>query len=94
MEGDLTNNSIRVLTEKRFSFINNKGHVWWWRYYSTTWLSKRLCLWWNKASKLIESALIGIPIPTIYLCEEKDGTYSIIDGQQRMTSFVKFWKRV
>lgn len=46
----------------------------------------------KNASRLIESVLMGIPIPTIYLCEELDGTYSIIDGQQRMTSFVKFLK--
>ena len=46
----------------------------------------------KQASKLIESVLIGIPIPTVYLCEELDNTYSIIDGQQRMTSFVKFLK--
>lgn len=45
-----------------------------------------------KSSKLVESALMGIPIPTIYLCEESDGSYSVIDGQQRMTSFVKFLK--
>ena len=45
-----------------------------------------------KSSKLIESTLLRIPIPTVYLCEEEDGTYSIIDGQQRLTSFVKFLK--
>lgn len=45
-----------------------------------------------KSSKLVESALMGIPIPTIYLCEETDGTFTVIDGQQRMTSFVKFLK--
>ncbi len=44
------------------------------------------------ASKLIESVLMNIPIPTVYLCEELDGTFSIIDGQQRMTSFVKYLK--
>ena len=44
------------------------------------------------ASKLIESVLMNIPIPTVYLCEEEDGTFSIIDGQQRMTSFVKYLK--
>ena len=44
------------------------------------------------ASRLIESVLMNIPIPTVYLCEEIDGTFSIIDGQQRMTSFVKFLK--
>lgn len=44
----------------------------------------------EKASRLVESILIGIPIPTIYLCEEQDGTLSVIDGQQRIISFVKF----
>lgn len=46
----------------------------------------------KKASKLIESVLLQIPIPTVYLCEESDGILSIIDGQQRLTSFVKFLK--
>ncbi len=46
----------------------------------------------KQASKLVESVLMGIPIPTVYLCEEIDGTFSIIDGQQRMTSFVRFLK--
>ena len=46
----------------------------------------------SQSSKLIESVLIGIPIPTIYLCEEDDGTFSVIDGQQRITSFVKYLK--
>lgn len=44
------------------------------------------------ASKLIESILIGIPIPIIYLAEEDEGVYSVIDGQQRITSFVKYLK--
>lgn len=44
----------------------------------------------KRASKLVESLLMGIPIPTVYLCEENDGTYSVIDGQQRMTSFVRY----
>ena len=46
----------------------------------------------KQASKLVESVLMGIPIPTVYLCEELDSTYTIIDGQQRMTSFVRFLK--
>lgn len=44
------------------------------------------------ASKLIESILIGISIPIIYLAEEDEGIYSVIDGQQRITSFVKYLK--
>lgn len=46
----------------------------------------------KQSSKLIESMLMGIPIPTIYLCQENDGTWSVIDGQQRITSFVRFMK--
>lgn len=46
----------------------------------------------RRASSLVESILIGIPIPVIYLCEEDEGIYSVIDGQQRITSFVKYLK--
>jgi uncharacterized protein with PIN domain len=42
------------------------------------------------ASRLIESILIDVPIPVVYLAEEVDGTYSVIDGQQRLTSFISF----
>lgn len=46
----------------------------------------------KRASKLVESILIGIPIPEVYLAEEDDGVYSVIDGQQRIMSFVKYLK--
>ena len=42
------------------------------------------------ASKLIESILMDVPIPVIYLAEENDSSYSVIDGQQRLTSFMAF----
>ena len=48
----------------------------------------------TKASKLIESILMDVPIPVIYLAEEQDETYSVIDGQQRLTSFLSFIKGV
>ena len=44
----------------------------------------------TKASKLIESAILHIPLPIIYLSEEKDGKEYVIDGQQRLTSFFSF----
>lgn len=43
-----------------------------------------------RASYLIESILIDMPIPTIYLCEEED-TYEVIDGQQRLTTVKRFY---
>lgn len=44
----------------------------------------------TKASRLIESALLGIPIPVIYISEEKDNKEYVVDGQQRLTSFFSF----
>lgn len=43
-----------------------------------------------KASRLIESALLNVPLPIIYLAEEPNGKESVIDGQQRLTSFFSF----
>lgn len=44
----------------------------------------------TRASYLIESILIDMPIPTIYLCEEED-VYEVIDGQQRLTTVKRFY---
>jgi hypothetical protein len=44
-----------------------------------------------KASRLIESTLLDIPLPVVYLSEENDGKTYVIDGQQRLTSFVSFY---
>jgi len=44
----------------------------------------------TKASRLIESAFLEIPLPVVYLSEEKDGKIYVIDGQQRLTSFFSF----
>lgn len=44
----------------------------------------------KKASKLIESLILGLPVPQIFLYEERDGVYQIIDGQQRMLSIYFF----
>jgi uncharacterized protein with ParB-like and HNH nuclease domain len=46
-----------------------------------------------KASRLIESALLGIPIPVIYISQEPDNKEYVIDGQQRLTSFFSFIDR-
>lgn len=44
----------------------------------------------KKCSRLIESAILRVPLPAIYLFEEEDGTISVIDGQQRLTAFFSF----
>lgn len=49
---------------------------------------------WNtpKKSKLVESVILNIPIPSIYFAEQKDGKWEVIDGQQRLRTFFDFLK--
>ena len=44
----------------------------------------------NRQSELIESFLLNVPVPPIYLAEEQYGIYSIIDGKQRITAVSDF----
>jgi Protein of unknown function DUF262/HNH endonuclease len=44
----------------------------------------------NRASKLVESILLHVPIPLIYTAEEDDGKEVVIDGQQRLTTCFSF----
>ncbi|WP_337184242.1 DUF262 domain-containing protein [Shinella sp.] len=46
-----------------------------------------------KASKLIESFLLGLPVPGVFLFKERSSSeYLIIDGQQRITSVIFFMR--
>lgn len=44
----------------------------------------------EKASRFIESIILNIPVPVVYLAEEDSGVFSVIDGQQRLTSLFRF----
>ncbi len=44
----------------------------------------------DRQSQLIESFLLNVPVPPIYLAEEDYGVYSIIDGKQRITAIHDF----
>ncbi|MGI0133655.1 MAG: DUF262 domain-containing protein [Candidatus Micrarchaeaceae archaeon] len=46
----------------------------------------------KRASKLIESVIIGLPVPQIFLYEEGRNKFLVIDGQQRMMSLYYFIK--
>ncbi|WP_069470649.1 DUF262 domain-containing protein [Candidatus Marithrix sp. Canyon 246] len=44
----------------------------------------------KQKSELIESVLMGIPIPIMYFFEDKDGKRQVVDGRQRLTTFFSF----
>lgn len=41
-------------------------------------------------SALIESILLGIPIPPIYVYQDSEGRWNLIDGLQRLSTIFKF----
>jgi hypothetical protein len=52
---------------------------------------QRLYVWhnWQKSS-LLESILLGIPLPSFYFNEQEDGTMQVVDGLQRLTTIYDF----
>lgn len=52
---------------------------------------QRLFRWSNEQrSRLIESIIMGLPIPPIFLIENGDGVLELIDGLQRTSSVLQF----
>lgn len=54
---------------------------------------QRLFRWSNQQrSRLIESVLLELPLPPIFLIENEDGVLELIDGLQRTSSVIQFIK--
>lgn len=51
---------------------------------------------WNKpqSDRFIESLLLGLPVPGIFLVREPDNTLLVLDGQQRLRSLQGFYKGI
>lgn len=47
---------------------------------------------WNKKQKseLVESILMGMPLPVMYFAEDKYGKLQVIDGRQRLTALFEY----
>ncbi|RYG72968.1 DUF262 domain-containing protein [Lentibacillus lipolyticus] len=44
----------------------------------------------EKQSRFIESLILEMPIPPIYVIEMEEGVYELIDGLQRLSSYLRF----
>jgi hypothetical protein len=47
----------------------------------------------GRASKLIESLILGLPVPQVFLYETERNKFIVIDGQQRLMSIYYFLKQ-
>ncbi len=52
---------------------------------------QRIFRWkeWQK-SQFIESILLGIPIPSIFVAQQSDGKWDVVDGLQRISTILQF----
>ncbi|GAB1377173.1 GmrSD restriction endonuclease domain-containing protein [Pararhodobacter aggregans] len=48
----------------------------------------------EQQSNLIESLLIGVPLPPVFVYENTDGTWELIDGLQRSSTIIKFFGKL
>lgn len=44
----------------------------------------------EQKSKLIESILLGIPLPSIFVSQRQDGVWDVVDGLQRISTILSF----
>lgn len=44
----------------------------------------------ERQSQLIESIFLGIPVPSLFMATNKDATWEVIDGLQRLTTIINF----
>lgn len=44
----------------------------------------------SQQSKLIESILVGVPLPSIFVYQNKDGKWEVVDGVQRISTILQF----
>ena len=53
---------------------------------------QRLFRWTDhQKTKLIESILLGIPIPPIFVYQREDGLWEVVDGLQRLSTILQFF---
>jgi hypothetical protein len=43
----------------------------------------------GQKSRLIESLLLGIPLPSLFVSQRPDGTWDVIDGLQRLSTILQ-----
>ncbi|TGL63506.1 DUF262 domain-containing protein [Leptospira sarikeiensis] len=82
--GEVRTESIDISCNEIMSLIENKEMVIQPDY-------QRLFRWSDEQkSKLVESIILELPIPEIYVVENEDGIFELVDGLQRVSSITQF----
>jgi hypothetical protein len=44
----------------------------------------------GKRSHLVESVFLGVPVPSLFMATNRDGTWELVDGVQRLSTLIQF----
>ena len=44
----------------------------------------------RRRSELIESVFLGVPVPSLFMASNSDGTWEVVDGVQRLSTILQF----
>jgi Protein of unknown function DUF262 len=44
----------------------------------------------SKRSHLVESVFLGVPVPSLFMATNRDGTWELVDGVQRLSTLIQF----
>ncbi len=91
IETDFRNNEFRIVTEQARYPLSNLDDIFKDQILNPDYQRGRV---WDdsRKSRLIESFLINIPVPPIFLYEIEYSKYEVMDGQQRVSTVLSFFK--
>lgn len=95
---DIRELTIEILIdkyEKGLEYSEYRGDKFEYKYYNILFIPEyqREFTWSEeKQAKLIESILLGLPIPLIFVAENKSAAWEIVDGAQRIKALYRFVK--
>ena len=77
--------TIEIIVKKYLDGLDNEGNEFFVPEYQREFV-------WDivRQSRFIESLMIGLPIPYIFLAETSDGRYEIVDGSQRIRTLAAY----
>src|ERR1035441_9779362 len=44
----------------------------------------------SKRAHLVESVFLGVPVPSLFMATNRDGTWELVDGVQRLSTLTQF----
>ena len=44
----------------------------------------------SKRARLVESVFLGVPVPSLFMATNRDGTWELVDGVQRLSTLIQF----